>query len=109
MLQLLKLRTQKLLISYFSNKEDALFGGNQKGDTIGIGCWIGESTKARILIETRIYISIKKHLKWHIPLSTLRMFFCENSVETKKNYRLIPYIQINLLNAEIQMDSELTE
>ncbi|KAA3650217.1 MAG: tetratricopeptide repeat protein [Bacteroidetes bacterium] len=32
---------------YFPTKEDCFFGGTKEGDTIEIGCWIGESTKAR--------------------------------------------------------------
>lgn len=32
---------------YFPTKEDCFFGGTKAGDTINIGCWIGESTKAR--------------------------------------------------------------
>ena len=32
---------------YFPTQEDCFFGGTKAGDTINIGCWIGESTKAR--------------------------------------------------------------
>lgn len=32
---------------YFPTKEDCFFGGTKEGDSIAIGCWIGESTKAR--------------------------------------------------------------
>lgn len=32
---------------YFPSKEDCFFGGTKEGDMISIGCWIGESTKAR--------------------------------------------------------------
>lgn len=32
---------------YFPTKEDCFFGGTKEGDTVSIGCWIGESTKAR--------------------------------------------------------------
>jgi len=32
---------------YFPTKEDCFFGGTKEGDVINIGCWIGESTKAR--------------------------------------------------------------
>jgi tetratricopeptide (TPR) repeat protein len=32
---------------YFPTKEDCFFGGTKEGDVIKIGCWIGESTKAR--------------------------------------------------------------
>ncbi len=32
---------------YFPSKEDCFFGGTKEGDTVEIGCWIGESTKAR--------------------------------------------------------------
>ena len=32
---------------YFPTKEDCFFGGTKAGDVINIGCWIGESTKAR--------------------------------------------------------------
>jgi tetratricopeptide (TPR) repeat protein len=32
---------------YFPTKEDCFFGGTKEGDSIEIGCWIGESTKAR--------------------------------------------------------------
>lgn len=32
---------------YYPTKEDCFFGGTKEGDTVEIGCWIGESTKAR--------------------------------------------------------------
>ena len=32
---------------YFPTQEDCFFGGTKAGDTVNIGCWIGESTKAR--------------------------------------------------------------
>lgn len=32
---------------YFPTKEDCFFGGTKEGDMVSIGCWIGESTKAR--------------------------------------------------------------
>lgn len=32
---------------YFPSKEDCFFGGTKEGDLVEIGCWIGESTKAR--------------------------------------------------------------
>lgn len=32
---------------YFPTKEDCFFGGTKEGDSVSIGCWIGESTKAR--------------------------------------------------------------
>ena len=32
---------------YFPTKEDCFFGGTKAGDSVSIGCWIGESTKAR--------------------------------------------------------------
>jgi len=32
---------------YYPTKEDCFFGGTKEGDSIEIGCWIGESTKAR--------------------------------------------------------------
>ncbi len=40
---------QKIAIysKYFPSKEDCFFGGTKEGDTVQVGCWIGESTKAR--------------------------------------------------------------
>ncbi len=32
---------------YFPSKEDCFFNGTKEGDTVQVGCWIGESTKAR--------------------------------------------------------------
>lgn len=32
---------------YFPTKEDCFFGGTKEGDSVAIGCWIEESTKAR--------------------------------------------------------------
>ena len=32
---------------YYPTKEDCFFGGTKEGDSVEIGCWIGESTKAR--------------------------------------------------------------
>jgi hypothetical protein len=32
---------------HFPKKEDAFFYGVNEGDTVNVGCWIGESTKAR--------------------------------------------------------------
>jgi len=32
---------------YFPTKEDCFFIGVKDGDTVEVGCWIGESTKAR--------------------------------------------------------------
>ncbi|MBL4709006.1 MAG: tetratricopeptide repeat protein [Flavobacteriales bacterium] len=32
---------------YFPTKEDCFFGGTKAGDSVALGCWIGESTKAR--------------------------------------------------------------
>lgn len=32
---------------YYPSKEDCFFGGTKEGDAVQIGCWIGESTKAR--------------------------------------------------------------
>lgn len=32
---------------YYPTKEDCFFGGTKEGDSVELGCWIGESTKAR--------------------------------------------------------------
>ena len=32
---------------YFPTKEDCFFKGIKEGQTVEVGCWIGESTKAR--------------------------------------------------------------
>ncbi len=32
---------------YFPSQQDCFFGGTKEGDSVQIGCWIGESTKAR--------------------------------------------------------------